>query len=105
MTHDSAPTEHPPKKHVLSFNTGRYGLFFVIFVKFLTTLCSQTNASQFPIVSHMAIDYLPIQGSSVPCEHVFSDAGLTDEKLHAWILPGNFDTIQTVKGKYKKEWK
>jgi len=34
---------------------------------------------------------------------VFSDAGLTDANRCAQILPGNFGSIQTVKGKYKKE--
>ncbi|KAG1830925.1 hypothetical protein DFJ58DRAFT_671528, partial [Suillus subalutaceus] len=46
---------------------------------------------------------LPIQGSSVPCERAFSDAGLTDTKRRARLLPKNFGDIQTVKGTYKKE--
>ena len=51
----------------------------------------------------MAWDYLPIQASSVPCECVFSDAGLTDTKHHAHILPENFGDIQIVKNKFKKD--
>ncbi|KAG2123775.1 uncharacterized protein EDB93DRAFT_1047572, partial [Suillus bovinus] len=46
-------------------------------------------------------DYLPVQGSSVPCERAFSDAGLTDTKRCARLLPENFGDIQTVKGRYK----
>lgn len=63
----------------------------------------QINAIRYPILSRMALDYLPIQGSSVPCERAFSDAGLTDTKRRAQLLPENFGDIQTVKGKYKKE--
>jgi hypothetical protein len=51
----------------------------------------------------MALDHLPIQGSSVPCERAFSDAGLTDSKHHTHLLPENFGDIQIVKNKYKKE--
>ena len=51
----------------------------------------------------MALNYLPIQGSSVPCEHAFSDAGLTDTKHHAHLLPADFGDIQIVKNKYEKE--
>lgn len=39
----------------------------------------------------------------MPCERVFSDAGLTDTKRRARLLPENFGAIQTVKGHYKKE--
>ncbi|KIK31679.1 hypothetical protein CY34DRAFT_31093, partial [Suillus luteus UH-Slu-Lm8-n1] len=56
----------------------------------------------YPILSHMTLDYLPIQGSSVPCERAFSDAGLTDSKRRARLLPENFGDIQIVKNKYKK---
>ncbi|EGO04447.1 hypothetical protein SERLA73DRAFT_38885, partial [Serpula lacrymans var. lacrymans S7.3] len=31
----------------------------------------------FPTLFSMALDYLPIQGTSVPCERVFSSAALT----------------------------
>lgn len=63
----------------------------------------QANASRFPVLSRIALDYLAIQGSSVPCERAFSDAGLTDTKRRARLLPENFGAIQTVKGRYKKE--
>ncbi|KAG1802186.1 uncharacterized protein HD556DRAFT_1228619, partial [Suillus plorans] len=57
----------------------------------------------FPILSCIALDYLLVQGSSVPCEQAFLDAGLTNTKQHARLLPKNFGDIQTVKGKYKQE--
>ena len=41
----------------------------------------------------------------MPCGCVVSDAGLTYDELCAWILPGNFGSIQTAKEKYKKEWR
>lgn len=55
------------------------------------------------MLSRVALDFLPIQGSSVPCERAFSDAGLTDTKRRARLLPKNFDDIQIVKGTHKKE--
>jgi len=51
----------------------------------------------------MALDYLPIQGSSMPCERTFSDAGLTDTKRRSRLLPENFGSIQIVKNKFKKD--
>ena len=74
-------------------------------VKLTNVLILQDNATRYPVLSRIALDYLPIQGSSVPCERVFSDAGLTDTKRRARLLPENFGAIQTVKGKYKKEWR
>jgi hypothetical protein len=53
----------------------------------------------------MARDFLAIQGSSVPCERVFSSAGLTDTKRRGGLLPENFGAIQIVKGHFKKERK
>ena len=72
-------------------------------VNLTNLLILQDNATRYPVLSRITLDYLPIQGSSVPCEHIFSDAGLTDTKCHAQLLPENFSAIQTVKGKYKKE--
>ncbi|KAG1802800.1 uncharacterized protein HD556DRAFT_1190235, partial [Suillus plorans] len=54
----------------------------------------------YPVLSPIALDFLPIQGSSVPCERAFLDAGLTDMKWCAPLLPKNFGDIQTVKGTY-----
>ena len=69
----------------------------------LTSHWTQSNAARFPILNRIALDYLPVQGSSVPCECMFSDAGLTDTKRCARLLPEDFGAIQTVKGHYKKE--
>jgi hAT family C-terminal dimerisation region len=38
----------------------------------------QINRSEFPTLFAIAMDYLPVQVSSVPCEHVFSSAKETD---------------------------
>ncbi|OJA19884.1 hypothetical protein AZE42_09572 [Rhizopogon vesiculosus] len=58
---------------------------------------------RYPVLSRIALDFLPIQGSSVPCERAFSDAGLTDTKRRARLLPKNFGDIQTLKGSFKKD--
>lgn len=55
------------------------------------------------MLKHIARDYLAIQGSSVPSERVFSDAGLTDTKCRGSLLPATFGAIQVVKSKYKRE--
>jgi hAT family C-terminal dimerisation region len=65
----------------------------------------KANVMRYPILSRMALDYLPIQGSSVPCEHEFLDAGLTDTIHRTCLLPASFGDIQIVKNKYKKEWR
>jgi hypothetical protein len=62
------------------------------------------NRQMLPSFQFLAI-WLPIQGSSVPCKCIFSNASLTDDKQHGCLLPNNFSSIQTVKGKYKKEWR
>jgi len=76
-----------------------------LLVNLTNLLILQDNATRYLVLSCITLDYLPIQGSSVPCEHIFSDTGLTDMKCHAQLLPENFSAIQTVKGKYKKEWR
>src|SRR5882724_13632459 len=74
-----------------------------LLVNLTNLLILQDNATHYPVLSRIALDYLSLQRSSVPCEHIFSDAGLTDMKCCARLLPENFGAIQTVKGKYKKE--
>lgn len=49
------------------------------------------------------MDYLPIQASSVPCEHVFSSAGETDTKKHNRISPPLMEALQILKFIYKKD--
>ncbi|CAL1714259.1 unnamed protein product [Somion occarium] len=56
-----------------------------------------------PVLGDIARDYLAIQGSSVPCERVFSSAGLTDDKRRGSIIPQNFEAIQTCKARYRAE--
>ena len=66
-------------------------------------LIQQTNAHRYPILHRIVLDYLPVQGSSVPCERAFFDAGLTDTKRRARLLPENFGAIQIVKAHCKRE--
>ncbi|KIK26888.1 hypothetical protein PISMIDRAFT_42240, partial [Pisolithus microcarpus 441] len=57
----------------------------------------------YPIVFTIALDYLPIQASSVPCEHVFSSSSETDTKKHNHIMPALMEALQMLKFSLKKE--
>jgi hypothetical protein len=51
----------------------------------------------------IALDYLPIQVSSVPCERVFSSAKETDIVKRNRIHPVLMEALQTLKFSLKKE--
>jgi hypothetical protein len=52
----------------------------------------------------MAMDYLPIQATSMPCEHVFLSAKETDTAKRNWISPALMEALQLLKFSLKKEW-
>ena len=51
----------------------------------------------------MAMDYLPIQASSVPCERVFSSSSETDTKRRNRLSPLTMEALQMLKFHLKKE--
>jgi len=63
----------------------------------------QINRSEFPTLFAIAIDYLPIQASSVPCERVFSSAKETDTLKRNRIHPMLMEALQTLKFSLKKD--
>jgi hypothetical protein len=63
----------------------------------------QINKAEFPTLFGIALDYLPIQASSVPCERVFSSAKETDTLKRNRIHPVLMEALQTLKFSLKKE--
>src|SRR5260370_1519803 len=63
----------------------------------------QINKAEFPTLFGIALDYLPIQASSVPCERVFSSAKETDTLKCNCIHPVLMEALQTLKFSLKKE--
>lgn len=51
----------------------------------------------------MAMDYLPVQATSVPCERVFSSAKETDTAKRNRISPVLMEALQLLKFALKKE--
>jgi hAT family C-terminal dimerisation region len=45
----------------------------------------------------MAMDYLPVQGSAVPCERIFSSSAETDTKKRNRIKPLLMEALQMLK--------
>jgi len=63
----------------------------------------QINKAEFPTLFSIAMDYLLIQASSVPCEHIFSSAKETDTLKRNRIHPVLMEALQTLKFSLKKE--
>ncbi|KIK19412.1 hypothetical protein PISMIDRAFT_43550, partial [Pisolithus microcarpus 441] len=63
----------------------------------------EASKSLYPVVFTIALDYLPIQASSVPCECVFSSSSETDMKKHNCITPALMEALQMLKFGLKKE--
>jgi hypothetical protein len=57
----------------------------------------------FPTLFAMAMDYLPIQASAVPCERIFSSSAKTDTKRRNCISPPLMEALQMLKSYLKKE--
>ena len=51
----------------------------------------------------IAMDYLPIQASAVPCERVFSSSTETDTKKRNRISPALMEALQVLKFSLKKD--
>ncbi|PCH35816.1 hATC-domain-containing protein [Wolfiporia cocos MD-104 SS10] len=58
------------------------------------------HATQYPVLSRIARDYLSIQGSSVSSERAFSSGGRTGTKLRNRLTPETFEALQILKGSY-----
>jgi len=63
----------------------------------------QVNKNEFPMLFAIAMDYLLIQASSVPCEHIFSSAKETDTSKHNQMNPMLMEALQTLKFLLKKD--
>jgi hAT family C-terminal dimerisation region len=63
----------------------------------------QSNRLTYPTIFAIAMDYLPIQASSVPCERVFSSSAETDTKRRNRISPDLMEALQMLKFNLKKE--
>jgi len=61
-----------------------------------------THEHTFPTIFRIAMDYLPIQASAVPCERVFSSSAETDTKKRNRIRPELMEALQVLKYFLKK---
>jgi hypothetical protein len=67
------------------------------------SLPQQANMMEFPTLFSIAMDFLPVQATSVPCEHVFSSAKDTDTTKRNRISPVLMEALQMLKYSLKKE--
>jgi hypothetical protein len=81
-------------------NIGRYdGVDFIY--ELLTG--HQINRTISPTLFAMAMDYLPIQAPSVPCEQIFSSSAKTDTKKRNQISPLLMEALQMLKFNLKRQ--
>ncbi|EED80198.1 predicted protein [Postia placenta Mad-698-R] len=59
------------------------------------------QTGQYPTLSHIARDYLTIQGSAVSSERVFLSGGRTGTKDRNQLAPATFEALQIVKDAYR----
>src|SRR5258708_37709925 len=73
----------------------------MILQSMLTAL--QNNCTTFPTLFAIAMDYILVQASLVPCERVFSSSAETDMKKRNHINSMLMEALQMLKFHLKKE--
>lgn len=63
----------------------------------------ELERDRYPTIFQMAMNYLPVQPSSVPCERAFSSSGLTDIWQRNRINSILMEALQILKFSLKKE--
>ena len=66
-------------------------------INFTVTFYLQENHLRYPTIFALAMEILPIQGSSVPCERVFSSAKETMTDRRSRIQPELMEGLQLLK--------
>ncbi|KAI5999086.1 hypothetical protein EDD15DRAFT_2363112 [Pisolithus albus] len=61
------------------------------------------RAHEVPMIYRIAMDYLPVQPSSVPCEHIFLSSAETDTKKQNRISPMLMEALQLLKFSLKQD--
>lgn len=69
----------------------------------LIKITHQAHKATYPTLHAMAMDYLPIQASSVSCERVFSSSSETDTKKRNRINGLLMEALQMLKFSLKKD--
>ena len=57
----------------------------------------------FLTIYRIALDYIPVQASAVPCERVFSSVSETDTKHRNKLNPNLFEALQILKFAHRRE--
>ena len=68
-----------------------------------TNRAIQSNRKVYPTIYAIAMDYLPIQASSVPCERIFSSSAETDTRRRNRISPLVMEALQMLKCQFRTE--
>lgn len=66
-------------------------------VRLIDNFVFQSHGAEFPTIFQIAMDYLPIQASSVPCERAFSSSAETDTARRNRISPLLMEALQMYK--------
>ena len=81
-------------------NFGRQVTGGALFLYYLTL--TQANQEQYPHIFQLAMDILPIQATSVPCERVFSSGKDTMTAQQNRIVPDLMEALQILKYSVRK---
>jgi len=82
-------------------NGGRYVILSLYGVSCLTA--SQDHVQLYPTLARIALDVLPCQASSVPCERLFSASKQTADTRWASLGAKRFEELQVMKSAWRKD--
>jgi hypothetical protein len=68
----------------------------------LTWAKLQKHEHVYPLLFHLAIDVLPAQATSVPCERVFSSSKETCSMHRSWLDSTTMEMLQVLKHLYQQ---